>query len=132
MNAGVALTSVGAPTFLVLTGLMVGKPLGILLSGLIAVKLFGLLLPDGIRMRELWVIGCAAGIGFTVALFVTTVAFAPGPLQDAAKMGALGSCLSAGVTVLDERTGGFTCQLGALKNRRLFPVFGRGEEEDVI
>ena len=34
-------------------------------------------------------------IGFTVALFVTTVAFAPGPSQDAAKLGALASFAAA-------------------------------------
>jgi NhaA family Na+:H+ antiporter len=103
LNAGVALSAVGAPTVLVLVGLVAGKPLGILLSGIIAVKLFGLLLPEGVRFRELLVVGCAAGIGFTVALFVATVAFAPGALQDAAKMGALGSCLAAGVTFLASR-----------------------------
>ena len=34
-------------------------------------------------------LGCVAAIGFTVALFVAGVAFPAGPLQDAAKMGAL-------------------------------------------
>jgi len=48
--------------------------------------------------RDLFVLGCAAGIGFTVALFVATVAFRPGPIQDAAKMGALGSFAAAIIT----------------------------------
>jgi NhaA family Na+:H+ antiporter len=34
-------------------------------------------------------LGCAAGIGFTVALFFATAAFPPGPLLDQTKMGAL-------------------------------------------
>ncbi len=57
-------------------------------------------MPPGINWRVLLVIGCAAGIGFTVALFVATVAFAPGPYRDAAKMGALLSVLAAASAVL--------------------------------
>ena len=34
-------------------------------------------------------VGCAAAIGFTVALFFATAAFPPGPLLDEAKLGAL-------------------------------------------
>jgi NhaA family Na+:H+ antiporter len=49
--------------------------------------------------KELFVVGCAAGIGFTVALFVATVAFPPGGVQDAAKMGALGSFAAAIMTI---------------------------------
>jgi NhaA family Na+:H+ antiporter len=41
------------------------------------------------QMADLPVLGCVAAIGFTVALFVAGVAFPPGPIQDAAKMGAL-------------------------------------------
>jgi NhaA family Na+:H+ antiporter len=49
----------------------------------------GLGLPRGIDSRNLFVIGCAGSIGFTVALFVAGVAFPLGAVQDAAKMGAL-------------------------------------------
>ena len=49
----------------------------------------GLGLPAGMRTIDLIVIGFVAAIGFTVSLFVASVAFAPGPIQDAAKMGAL-------------------------------------------
>lgn len=85
----------GSATYLVLIGLLVGKPVGILLAGMLAMTWLKPSSPDAIRPRELWVVGCAAGIGFTVALFVATVAFEPGPLQDTAKMGALCSCLAA-------------------------------------
>ena len=50
--------------------------------------------------NDLVVVGCAAGIGFTVALFVSTVAFPPGAHLDAAKMGALFSFGSMGIAVL--------------------------------
>lgn len=88
-NAGVEFSAIGAATWLVLIGLLVGKPLGIGLFGIFASRTLGLGLPAGMRERDLFVVGCVAGIGFTVALFVAGVAFKPGPVQDAAKMGAL-------------------------------------------
>lgn len=100
MNAGVPLTAFGSATYLVLLGLLLGKPAGIFLGGLLARAVFRLSLPDGLSWRMLFVIGCAAGIGFTVALFVATVAFVPGPVQDASKMGALSSILAAIVAVV--------------------------------
>lgn len=98
LNAGVVLSSVAAPTYLVLGGLLLGKPLGIWGFGTLAAKGFNFGLPAGLRLRDLVTIGCAAAIGFTVALFVATVAFPAGPVQDAAKMGALGSFAAAFVT----------------------------------
>ena len=98
LNAGVLLGAAGGPTWIVLLALLAGKPIGIFLSGLLGTKLLRLELSDGIRPREIFVIGCAAGIGFTVALFVTTVAFEKGPVQEAAKLGALASCSAAAVT----------------------------------
>ncbi len=95
LNAGVEFSAVAAPTWLVLAGLVVGKPVGIFLFGYLAAGPLRLGLPDGMRPADLFVVGCVAAIGFTVALFVATVAFPPGPVQDAAKMGALFSFGSA-------------------------------------
>ena len=97
LNAGVGLGALGAPTALVLAGLLIGKPLGIVLGGWLAARA-GLGLPPGMQLRDLFVVGCAASIGFTVALFVSVVAFPPGPVQDAAKMGALASVGAALLT----------------------------------
>jgi len=99
MNAGVQLVAVGEATFLVLAGLMIGKPLGILLFGYFAARVFKWGLPKGMRTSDLFVLGCVASIGFTVALFVASVAFDPGSVQDAARMGALLS-LGAAVTAI--------------------------------
>lgn len=88
VNAGVVLTSISAGTWLVLIGLLAGKPLGICLFCLIG-RLFGLRLPPRLRWKDVLVIGCAASIGFTVALFVSTVAFGSGENLDAVKMGSL-------------------------------------------
>jgi NhaA family Na+:H+ antiporter len=98
VNAGVMLSSVGSATWLVLVGLLVGKPLGIWGAGLVATRALKLGLPDGMNERDLFVVGCAGAIGFTVALFVSTAAFPAGAVLDAAKMGALGSFFATALT----------------------------------
>ncbi|HSF92993.1 MAG TPA: Na+/H+ antiporter NhaA, partial [Paracoccaceae bacterium] len=57
-------------------------------------------LPDGMRNSDLFVLGCVAAIGFTVSLFVASVAFDAGPVQDAAKMGALFSFGAAVIALI--------------------------------
>ena len=88
-NAGVEFSAIGDATWLVLAGLLIGKPIGIFLFGWIAAGPLGLGLPEGMRTNHLVVIGFIAAIGFTVSLFISAVAFPPGDIQDAAKMGAL-------------------------------------------
>lgn len=100
VNAGVEFGAISAPTWLVLTGLVVGKPLGITLFGWFAADVLRLGMPDGMNLRDLPVVGFVAAIGFTVALFVASVAFPAGPVQDAAKMGALFSLGSAVLAIL--------------------------------
>ena len=88
-NAGVVMSSVDTGTYLVLVGLLVGKPVGVTLFTWIA-ELFGLEKPAGMGYKHVVTLGMIAGIGFTVALFVSTAAFKdPGPIQDSVKMGAL-------------------------------------------
>lgn len=94
LNAGVAFSSVGLATTAVLAGLLVGKPLGIWLMGAIGDAL-GFSLPEGFSRGDLLVVGAVAGIGFTVSIFVSAVAFPAGPVQDAAKIGALASFAAA-------------------------------------
>ncbi len=88
-NAGVEFSAIGAPTWLVMFGLLIGKPLGIFALGWFAARALRLGMPEGMGMPDLFVLGCVAAIGFTVALFVASVAFPAGEIQDAAKMGAL-------------------------------------------
>ena len=89
LNAGVEFSAIGDATWLVLAGLIIGKPFGVLLFGWIGANVMRLGLPEGMRIIDLFVIGCVAAIGFTVSLFIASVAFDTGPVQDAAKMGAL-------------------------------------------
>ena len=99
-NAGVEFSAIGEATWLVVAGLFVGKPLGIFVFGWFAAGPMGLGLPAGMRVVDLVVVGCVAAIGFTVALFIAAVAFEAGPVQDAAKMGALVSFAAAGLSIL--------------------------------
>lgn len=101
-NAGVPLTSVGVPTWLVLGALLFGKPLGVLLMTAAAVAA-GLERPAGMTYGDVVLVGLAAGIGFTVALFFATAAFPPGLVLDQAKMGALLSFLAGPLAVACSR-----------------------------
>ena len=100
LNAGVQFNAIGSATWLVLAGLLIGKPVGILLFGWLAARPMGLGLPQGMRIIDLAVVGCVAAIGFTVSLFVASVAFDAGPIQDAAKMGALFSFAAAAISIV--------------------------------
>jgi NhaA family Na+:H+ antiporter len=97
-NAGVPLTGAGLTTWAVLIGLLAGKPVGIILATWLAERA-GFRRAVGLMWRDMLVLGIAAGIGFTVALFFTTAAFAPGPTLDHAKLGALLS-VSAGLLAI--------------------------------
>jgi NhaA family Na+:H+ antiporter len=100
VNAGVEFKSLGPGTWFVFCGLLFGKPIGIVLFTKLG-QLFKLELPRGMNSRDLVTVGCAAGIGFTVALFVSIVAFPqPGPVLDSVKMGALFSFAVAPVTLI--------------------------------
>jgi NhaA family Na+:H+ antiporter len=99
-NAGVEFNSIGNPTWLVLAGLLIGKPVGILFFGWLGARPLKLGLPEGMRIIDLVVIGCVAAIGFTVSLFIASVAFDAGPVQDAAKMGALFSFAAAIISII--------------------------------
>ena len=94
LNAGVAINAIGPATWLVLAGLLIGKPIGIWVMGMLAQKM-GFSLPEGMNGKDLFIVGCVAGIGFTVAIFVSGVAYKPGVVQSAAKIGALGSFAAA-------------------------------------
>ena len=101
-NAGVQLGGgiVGAlasPVALgVVAGLVVGKQIGVTLFAWLAVKSGVSELPEGIGWRHVYGAGWLAGIGFTMSLFITDLAFSEGPLVDAAKVGILAASLVSG------------------------------------
>jgi len=95
-NAGVVIRSdsFDAPgatmlTIAVMVGLVVGKTLGIAGAAWLAARTGIGRLPEGVTWPMMLAISTVAGIGFTVSLFIAELAFATGPLQDAAKLGVL-------------------------------------------
>ena len=98
-NAGVGLggSGGGSVALAVILGLAIGKPLGITVAALAAVRLRLASLPDGVNWTALH--GCAwlGGIGFTMSLFIATLAFGGTTLLDSAKVGILGGSIVSGV-----------------------------------
>ena len=98
-NAGVGLNGSfgGGVTLAVFLGLAIGKPLGITGAALAMVRLRLAALPEGVSWTALH--GCAwlGGIGFTMSLFIATLAFQGTHLLDSAKVGILGGSVLAGI-----------------------------------
>ncbi len=103
-NAGVPVTggaladAMSSPvTYGIVLGLVIGKPVGIALFTWAAVRLGIGVLPSASTWRAIAGIGAVAGIGFTVSLFVTGLAFDEIALQDEAKIGILAASIIAAV-----------------------------------
>jgi len=93
-NAGIvlsagALTSPSAVLGGVAVALIVGKFIGVTSFSWMAVRLGLGRLPEGARWGHIMGVGAVAGIGFTVSLFITGLAFSDVALQDDAKIGIL-------------------------------------------
>jgi NhaA family Na+:H+ antiporter len=105
-NAGVVLTTetlqqaIVGPISVsrgVIVGLFLGKPLGIASFAFLAVRMRFARLVDGIRWPDLIGVGMLGGIGFTVSLFISDLAFADSMVTARAKIGVLIGSLLAGV-----------------------------------
>lgn len=59
----------------ILIGLVVGKPIGVLAGAFIATRFRSVSLADAIGWRDIAAVGIVAGIGFTVSLLITELAF---------------------------------------------------------
>jgi NhaA family Na+:H+ antiporter len=78
-------------------GLVVGKSVGILGASLLAARFRIAELPEGTTNRHLLGVSMLGGIGFTVSIFVATLAFDDAALVDEAKIGILGASVIASV-----------------------------------
>lgn len=81
----------------IIGGLVVGKPLGIFLFSILADKLQFGLLPEGMTKKELLGVGLLAGMGFTMSIFISLLAFKGSfALIEEAKLAILVSTFLAG------------------------------------
>jgi len=130
-NAGVSLTNIAwsdiasALPLGVALGLFIGKPLGIFSISWLAVKYKIARLPDGITFRHIFAVSVLCGIGFTMSMFITSLAFTDDSMADLARLGillgstlaaVLGYILLARATKVDEEYKGSAVESVVIKN----------------
>lgn len=81
----------------IVAGLVFGKQLGVTLFAWLAVRTGLSELPQGVSWRHIYGAGWLAGIGFTMSLFITDLAFSDDALVNSAKLGILAASLIAGI-----------------------------------
>jgi len=81
----------------VMAGLIIGKPVGIMTAALLSVRAGIAKLPQAVSWTSLLGYAWLAGIGFTMSLFITLLAFDDTALVDASKRGVLVGSLLAGI-----------------------------------
>ena len=97
LDAGITATLSSAVAYGVIVGLLIGKPTGVLLGSAVAIRLRVASLPDGVTWLHLIGVGFLAGIGFTMSLFITDLAFGQADASASAKIGILLGSAAAGV-----------------------------------
>ncbi|AZQ09549.1 MULTISPECIES: Na+/H+ antiporter NhaA [Shewanella] len=104
-NAGVPLGNMGLDSLTspvpvgIALGLLLGKPIGVMVFSYIAVKLRLAELPQGIGWRQIAPVSVMCGIGFTMSMFIASLAFEHGgeAYGDLARLGILLGSLFAAV-----------------------------------
>ena len=81
----------------IILGLLIGKPMGIVTFSWVLVKLKWGKLPNGVDWVQMTGIGILAGIGFTMSIFITTLAFGEDKIQNLAKIAILFASLFSGI-----------------------------------
>jgi NhaA family Na+:H+ antiporter len=93
VNSLASLNSLG-----IFLGLFVGKPLGVVLFAFLAIT-FGLAqLPGDVSWKQIIGAGFLGGIGFTMSIFITLLAFADVDIVNSTKISILLTSLLAGIT----------------------------------
>ena len=101
-NAGVAV-AVDADALVspvlwgIILGLCLGKPIGICLTVCILHKLFGINIPGDAQPLELLGVGMLAGIGFTMSIFIASLAFSDAMTLNLAKFAILVAAILAAI-----------------------------------
>jgi Na+:H+ antiporter, NhaA family len=99
-------------SFGIFLGLLLGKPIGIILISFLAVTIGFCSLPNDLKWRQIVGIGFLGGIGFTMSIFITLLAFEDQSLIATSKITVLITSTLAGII-------GFIILNITLKQRRL-------------
>jgi NhaA family Na+:H+ antiporter len=98
----------------IISGLAIGKPLGIFLFSFMAVSIGLAVLPSDLKWKNIVGAGMVAGIGFTMSIFITLLAFESSEIIDSSKIAILIASLLAGI-------GGFLWLRASLKTGKKKP-----------
>lgn len=79
----------------IILGLVLGKPLGIVVFSLVAVWLGLAVLPPELKWKNIIGVGYLGGIGFTMSIFITLLAYNNSALIDSSKIAILAASLAA-------------------------------------
>ncbi|MEM9062449.1 MAG: Na+/H+ antiporter NhaA [Pseudomonadota bacterium] len=95
---GLSLEDLGAPLTLgIAAGLFIGKQIGVFGMAWGAIKLGLARPPEGATLMQMYGVSLLAGIGFTMSLFIGTLAFVDIELQNAVRLGVLSGSLLSGL-----------------------------------
>jgi NhaA family Na+:H+ antiporter len=102
-NAGVSLRNtslalIAHPIFIgIVMGLVVGKQFGVFLASLLGIKTGMAALPQDVTMKQIYGVGWLGGIGFTMSIFVATLAFEENELLSISKLAILSASIISGI-----------------------------------
>lgn len=80
----------------IMAGLVIGKPLGIWLFSILGTRLGFCVLPVDLHWKHIWGAGFLGGIGFTMSIFITLLAFKEPTIIDNSKIAIMISSVVAG------------------------------------
>lgn len=81
----------------IILGLVIGKPLGITLFSYLSVKLKAAQLPSDLNWKQIFGAGILGGIGFTMSIFITLLAFTDATIINKAKLYIIIASFLAGI-----------------------------------
>lgn len=100
----------------IFAGLFFGKPLGIVLFSFLAIKIGLSKLPNEVYWKHIIGVGFLGGIGFTMSIFITLLAFGNPEIVQSSKITILLSSLLAGIVGFIILSKGTAESAGAIKN----------------
>lgn len=96
--AGLSLADLAQPVPLgIMAGLFIGKQIGVFGFSWLAVRVGAAALPGDVNWRQVYGVSLLCGIGFTMSLFVASLAFPAGAFQGLERLGILSGSLLAGL-----------------------------------
>lgn len=102
-NAGVSLTGLSLDDLTqplplgIAAGLFLGKQVGVFGATWIAVRSGLARLPEGVDWRHIYGVACLTGVGFTMSLFIGSLAFGAGDTMNAVRLGVISGSILSGL-----------------------------------